>query len=158
MDYLLLQHLLQTELLWWLWTLLACTDNAASLIVAQLKMVLVETYDRAPEVVLCEFYFPCQTFLKCPVYDNACMLDYMLFSAYNLLRVPLLCILDIHLAQISEIPGAFFTVLLQCQYLRQPRYFSSGLQLHDFIICDQICENLPFGHILHSVLLSNITD
>ena len=26
------------------------------------------------------------------------------------------------------------------------------------IICDRICKNLPFGHILHSVLLSNITD
>ena len=64
---------------------------------------------------------------------HAYILDYMFCTAYNLLYVPLLHILDIRLAQIGEIPGAFSAILLQYQCLGQPCYYSSGLQLHNFI-------------------------
>ena len=74
--------------------------------------------------------FPGKLFQSALVYGNASMLNYMLGTAYILLCVPLLRILDTRLAQIGEISGAVSTDLLQCHSLGQPHYFCSYLQLH----------------------------
>ena len=81
-------------------------------LVVELKMVLVKTWcDKAPEVVFCKPVSPDKFF---QAYGNTSMLDYTLGTAYNLLYVPLLCILDTCFTQLGEVSGAASTDLLWC--------------------------------------------
>ena len=78
-------------------------------------------YNRALKWSFVSPVFPVKLFQIAPAYGNASMLDYTLGTAYNLLCVPLLRILDTCLAQIGEMCcRAVSTNLLQCQCLGQP--------------------------------------
>ena len=83
-------------------------------------------------MVLCEPCFPCRLLQSALVYGNVSMLDYMLGTAYGLLCVPLLHILDTDLVHFGVMFGVASTDLLRCQHLGQQAWIGSSLQLRGF--------------------------